>query len=170
MLHLKGWSGVNIDGNPASVALFAAARPGDINVHAVISDEPGTVEFTVFASSAVSTADPDARARSEGQGLAQTALLQLATRRLGDVLAETVPDDKRIDLMNVDVEGYDLRVLRSNDWQRFAPFFLLVEDPAMSLLDRPSSPIFEFLKPLGYRLVSQAFITSIYVRDQVSVR
>jgi FkbM family methyltransferase len=167
LFHMKGWTGINIDANPESVALFAAARPGDTNLHAVISDEPGIVEFAVFASAAVSTADPGARARVEQQGMARTSLLQLSTRRLGDVLAEIVTDGRRIDLMSVDVEGYDLRVLRSNDWQRFAPFFLLVEDPALSLLDRPNSEIFNFLKPLGYRLASQAFITSIYVRDQI---
>jgi FkbM family methyltransferase len=167
MLHLRGWSGVNIDANPAAVARFREARPNDRNVHAAVADQENEVAFDIYALDAISTADADSKAAYAREGRAQLQdTLHLRTRRLRDILAETVPPGRRIDLMSVDVEGFDLAVLRSNDWERFAPFFLLVEDPALSLLDRPDSEIFRFLQPLGYRLASQAYITSIYVRDQ----
>lgn len=168
MLHQLGWTGVNIDANPESIELFERFRPGDRNVLAAVSDQPGEVDFVVFEASALSSADLQMVDQILSQGRSQVvSQFSLATRRLDDVLGATVPAGRRIDLMNVDVEGFDLRVLRSNDWQRFAPVFLLVEDQALSLLDKPSSDIFQFLTPLGYRLVSKAFITSIYVRDQI---
>ncbi len=167
-LHLRGWTGVNIDANPAGIARFQQARPGDRNVHAAVADEEGEVAFDIYALGALSTADPAAKAAYAREGRAQLVqTLKLRTRRLRDILAETVPLGQSIDVMSVDVEGFDLSVLRSNDWHRFAPLFLLVEDQQISLLDRPDSPIFNYLRPLGYRLVSQAFITSIYLRDQV---
>lgn len=167
MLHLRGWRGVNIDANPAGVARFQQARPNDRNVHAAVSDAEGDVDFDIYALGAISTADPAAKAAYAREGRAQLVqTLKLRTRRLRDILAETVPPGQAIDLMSVDVEGFDLAVLRSNDWALYAPLFLLVEDPDMSLLDRPDSAIFRFLKPLGYRLASQTYITSIYLRDQ----
>jgi FkbM family methyltransferase len=168
LLNLRGWCGVNIDGNPNSVAQFQAARPGDRNVHAVVSDEPVDVTFTIFRDGAISTADPTLRDQTLNSGRDKVAQsITLRARSLADILAECVPDGQRIDLMSVDVEGFDLKVLRSNDWNRFTPFFLLVEDHNMSLLNGPNTEIFHFLRPLGYRMASQAFITSIYVRDQV---
>jgi FkbM family methyltransferase len=167
MLHLRGWSGVNIDANPAAVARFEEARPHDRNVHAAVSDAARDVEFDVYGLDALSTADPASKAAYAQAGRTHlTQTLHLQTRTLRDILAETVPAGQAVDLMSVDVEGFDLAVLRSNDWNRYAPFFLLVEDPALTLLDRPESEIFAFLKPLGYRLASQTYITSIYVRDQ----
>jgi FkbM family methyltransferase len=168
MLHLRGWSGVNIDANPAAIERFQIARPADRNIHAAVSDQDADVEFDIYALGGLSTADPAAKAAYAREGRAQLVqTLPLRTRKLRDILAETVPQGQAIDLMSVDVEGFDLAVLRSNDWVRYAPLFLLVEDPEISLLDRPDSAIFRFLKPLGYRLASQTYITSIYLRDQV---
>jgi FkbM family methyltransferase len=167
MLHLSGWTGVNIDANPTAIARFQEARPGDRNIHAAVSDRDADVEFDIYALDALSTADPDSKAVYAREGRAQLqGTLHLRTRTLRSILNETVPPGRQVDLMSVDAEGFDLAVLRSNDWERYAPFFLLVEDPALSLLDRPASEIFAFLRPLGYRLASQAYITSIYVRDQ----
>jgi hypothetical protein len=59
---------VNIDGNPNSVAQFQAARPGDRNVHAVVSDEPVDVTFTIFRDGAISTADPTLRDQTLNSG------------------------------------------------------------------------------------------------------
>jgi FkbM family methyltransferase len=168
MLHLRGWRGVNIDANPAGIERFRQARPNDRNVHAAVADAETEIDFDIYALGALSTADPAAKAAYAREGRAQLVqTLKLRTRRLRDILAETVPPGQSIDLMSVDAEGFDLSVLRSNDWTRYAPLFLLVEDPDISLLDRPDSAIFHFLKPLGYRLASQTYITSIYLRDQV---
>lgn len=167
LLHLKGWRGVNIDANPAAVALFDQHRPKDRNVHAAVSDEETVVEFDIYELNALSTADPKTKAENLRSGRSRVVKqIHLRTRTLASILNETVPEGQRIDLMSVDAEGFDLRVLRSNDWSRFAPHMLLVEDPAMSLIEKPDSAIFRFLKPLGYRLASLAYITSIYLRDQ----
>lgn len=167
LFNLMGWHGINIDANPANIEAFGRARPLDRNVHAVVSDVPEDVEFTVFDPPGVSTADPEVHAKNTKTGFKPLEPLRIRTRRLDDILTEHLPAGQEIDLMSVDVEGFDLKVLRSNDWSRFAPLFLLVEDHDMSLVDRPGTEIFQFLKSQGYRLASLAFVTSIYVRDQV---
>ena len=168
MLNLMGWTGINIDANADSVAHFMRERPNDQNIVAAISDEPGEITFHIYDAGGLSTADPkmvDHHNRTNEYKIVRS--IQLHTERLAAVLERTLPPDQKIDLMSVDVEGYDLKVLRSNDWHRFAPFFLLVEDHELSLLEKPNTEIFEFLKPLGYRLASVAFVTSIYIHDQV---
>jgi FkbM family methyltransferase len=168
LLYLKGWHGVNIDANESSIALFNRERPRDRNIHCMISNDAEEAEFVSFEDTALNTADPAAISRVTAGGRARIVGTQrMRARRLGEVLAQSVPQGVNIDLMSVDVEGYDLRVLQSNDWEKFAPFFLLVEDPDMSFLLNPKTKISTFLQPYGYRLISQAFITSIYVHDQV---
>jgi FkbM family methyltransferase len=168
LLYLRGWRGVNIDGSPGTVALFEGARPHDKNVQAIVSDEETEVAFTIYKEGTLNTADPETKAMYAQRGQSEVVEVQYhMSRTLRSILGETVPPGQDIDVMNVDVEGFDLQVLRSNDWDRFAPKLLLVEDQGMSFVDRPNSAIFNFLKPLGYRLHSQMFITSIYIRDQL---
>jgi FkbM family methyltransferase len=166
LLHLRGWSGVNIDANPDAIALFNQQRPRDRNIHAAVSDVTEDVEFSIYRLAALSTADPASKAAYDREGRGELVrTIRLRTRTLRDLLAEAVPEGRKVDVMSVDVEGYDLRALRSNDWSRVSPRVLLVEDPALSLGERPGSEIFRFLRPLGYRLASQAYITSLYVRE-----
>jgi hypothetical protein len=49
--------------------------------------------------------------------------------------------------MSVDVEGHDLHALQSNDWERFRPRFLVVED-VCTVGDVP--PVVGFLRSRGY--------------------
>jgi len=59
--------------------------------------------------------------------VSRLATKEIACRRLGDVLRDRVPAGTRIDFLTIDVEGLDLEVLRSNDWERFRPELVLVE-------------------------------------------
>jgi hypothetical protein len=51
--------------------------------------------------------------------------------------------------MNVDVEGFDLAALRSNDWGRFRPRFVVVEDAEV---DESKSEIVAFMRGQGYEV------------------
>jgi hypothetical protein len=54
--------------------------------------------------------------------------------------------------MSVDVEGMDLKVLHSNDWIKFRPKMLLVEDNDHGLEDFKQSRIYLYVTSLGYHL------------------
>jgi hypothetical protein len=86
-------------------------------------------------------------------------------RTLKDVLDEHLPPDCTVDVLNIDVEGWDLQVLQSNDWTRYKPEFILVEDHAMYLMKVHENRIALFLQERGYRLIAQTLATSIYQRE-----
>jgi hypothetical protein len=70
---------------------------------------------------------------------------------LANLLSAHLPQGQQIDLMNVDAEGMDMVVLQSNDWSRFRPTHIVVEDHAFSRLDQPiPAPTVALLGPLGY--------------------
>ncbi len=51
----------------------------------------------------------------------------IPTRPLADILDEYLPANQTIDFLTVDVEGLDLAVLRSNNWQKYRPVVILTE-------------------------------------------
>ena len=165
MLRHLGWRGINIDGDSAKIDLFLKERPDDISICALVSDTIEELEFSRFAAGALNTADPALRAQHVSRNLEVVQTERMTTRRLADILHEHVPAGVTIDLMNVDAEGLDFSVLKSNDWDAFAPFFLIVEDHHLSFRGGVSSEIFNYLGERRYRLVAHTFVTSIYVRD-----
>ncbi len=76
-----------------------------------------------------------------------------------------MPGQPNIDFMSIDVEGYDLQVLQSNDWSRFRPSCLLVEAFAFDLSNPAACPIHTFLDQYDYGLFAKTFNTVFY-RDR----
>jgi hypothetical protein len=87
----------------------------------------------------------------------------IATYPLAAVLERYVPGSKKIDFFNIDVEGLDLAVLQSNNWQKFAPDFILIEGNC-DFNHLEDNAIYRYLQSLNYRLVARTLRTFIFQR------
>jgi Methyltransferase FkbM domain len=68
--------------------------------------------------------------------------------------------------MSIDVEGRDLDVLRSNDWQRYRPEVILVESITGDLDKIAGDASSQFLKTVGYRIYAKTVYTCFYVPEK----
>lgn len=168
LLYQRGWRGINIDAAPGSMEEFRRVRPEDVNLESLVSTNIEPRPFYVFNEPALNTGVPAlARARDEDESkynVVGTTILH--PRTLASILEDYLPLGRRIDLLNVDVEGLDLDVLQSNDWTRFRPTVILAE-----LLSAPetvgnSQPIGEYLRMKGYRMTSRFYNTALFQTDQ----
>jgi FkbM family methyltransferase len=166
-LYKSGWSGINIDATPGSMRLFQHLRPRDINLEIAIASEPDTLTFYVFDEPALNTFDrvlaEDHSANSPFR-LLNTATIQ--TRRLSAVLEDFLPLNTRIDFMSIDVEGFDFEVLKSNDWQRFRPAYLLTECLNMDIAAIDRSTMAAFLQTQNYTLFAKT-VNTVFFRDEL---
>ena len=87
---------------------------------------------------------------------------RLVTQPLADVLTGHFPEGRHIDFMSVDVEGMDLDVLQSNDWDLFQPSYVLVECWDVNIRHIEENPIYQFLTSLGYELFAMTVATLIF--------
>ncbi len=77
-----------------------------------------------------------------------------------------MPDNLPIDFMTIDVEGLDLAVLKSNDWIKYRPKYILVEELRMdinSIIN--TSDVYKFLITKGYIFYARTFNTSVYKKN-----
>lgn len=71
-----------------------------------------------------------------------------------------LPKNINIDLLDIDVEGLDIHVLKSNDWDTYRPSVILVEDVDFkSTLDQ--SRVFAYLTEKNYKFHSYVDLTLI---------
>lgn len=160
--YARGWRGINIEADPAAHALFQEYRPEDINVSCMVSDEERSYPFDIYNEPALNSGVAGRR-EHVGANYFVKETLSLQARRLSSILDDLVPAGTVIDFLSVDVEGFDLNVLRSNDWSRHRPRFVVVE----SFIDLGSparNPVHEFLDQQGYGLRSFLYLSSVYAR------
>jgi FkbM family methyltransferase len=161
--YRRGWGGINIDPNPGAIRLFERDRPRDINVCVGVANAGGSLTFHMFDEPAVSTFDAelaDDLVRNSTYRLLERREVQL--RRLAEILEEILPPNQTIDLMSIDVEGFDLSVMQSNDWERFRARCLLVEARDVDLNRLDAHPLHQFAASLDYRLFAKTVNTLIY--------
>lgn len=167
-LHQKGWQGINVDPLPGAMELFKKCRPKDINLNLGISANEGFLNYFMFNEPALNTFDADvAQSRiSDEYKIIETRSVPVST--LAKVLEENCKQSNHIDLLTVDVEGFDLEVLRSNDWLRFRPRLIVVESlQSNSVLEVIQSEIYQFLANNEYTLVAKSFYSCVFL-DQKS--
>lgn len=153
--YQKGWRGINIDAAPGSMDLFRLMRPEDINIEACIGPLANAdVDFFIFDQPALNTFDHQmAKKAKEKNTLLQTC--KLKTKTLENCLEENVPAGTPIDFLSIDVEGMDELILRSNNWNKFKPKFIIFESHDLNLDNFQNHSLIIFLKSIGYSLIGK---------------
>jgi FkbM family methyltransferase len=147
--YLQDWRGINVEARPGSKALFDRMRPRDTNLEVGVSTRAGELTYYVIGDdSTMNSFDRDFLEHIGMLGEVKREI-PVPVRPLSDLLAEHLPKGQHIDFMNVDVEGHDIEVLSSNDWNRFRPRFVVVEDDE---IDAEKSEVVRLLRAEGYEL------------------
>ncbi len=162
--YLRGWSGINIDPNPEAVRALARERKRDVNLQLGVAEQAQTLRYHMFDEPALNTFDEAlARWRVHNTPYRLIGTREVAVQRLDSILRRHLPPGQAIDFMSVDVEGLDLDVLRSNDWESFRPRCVLAEALGTTLEEVMSSEVFAFMQANRYRLFSKLYNTLVFL-------
>ena len=162
LLYKKGWHGINIDPLPGSMKIFKKIRPRDINLEIAVSHKEQELTYYMFNEPALNSFSKTIAMQHQNDQYKIEKMIKVPSLPLAKKLANHLPKRQIIDLFNVDVEGLDLEVLKSNDWQNYRPKVILVEILHSRLNAIKREPIYNFLEKIGYSLVSKLFHTCIF--------
>jgi hypothetical protein len=161
--YLYGWRGINIDATPGSMMEFNSIRPDDINLEIPISESNKDLTFYMFNESALNTfSESEARLKDGLRTFRIIETKELKSQRLENVLDKYLPCNTAIDFLSVDVEGFDLSVLRSNNWEKYRPEFVLAEDLNSDLENSLTSDLSTYMKHNGYKMAARTFNTLFF--------
>ena len=168
--YLNGWTGVNVEPHPFLFPILDMWRPKDINLNCGVAQTAGAQTFHKVEVDAMghgwglSSFDPAAAAEAARLGHTVTRL-SVPTRTLAQI-AEEHCCGREIDLLKIDVEGYEKSVVLSADWTRFRPRVLCIE-ATLPLTNIPSFAEWEpTLIEAGYIYVMFDGANNFYVRRE----
>ena len=160
-LYQRGWRGINIEPNQGFHAALMEERPRDTNIRTVLSDSFGDVcTYHELDGSGLSTCDAEQAAAHQAIGL-DVVKRKFPAKTLSSILSEAGVMD--INILKVDVEGFEEKVLAGNDWERFRPDVVLIEATYPENPIRRPTNIPIFLKERGYRHVHFDGLNDFYL-------
>ncbi|MFH1195168.1 MAG: FkbM family methyltransferase [bacterium] len=161
--YKKGWRGINIDAAPGSMKYFSKFRKEDINLEIPVSDTIEILTYHMFDDPALNGFSKELSVeRDKNSNYRIVKTIELKTSTLSEILDKYLPQNTVIDFLSIDVEGFDFKVLKSNDWEKYLPKIVLVEALQSSLEDLNKNEIVNFMKTNGYEIFAKSFNTFIF--------
>ena len=128
-MYKNGWSGINIDLNPLTIELFDFLRPRDININIGISDSENEKKlYFLDEFNTQNTIDENQlNFLKNHHNIKEKEIFEknIKTKNINMILDEY--KFYNIDFMNLDIEGHELQVLKTIDFDKIKIKYLCVE-------------------------------------------
>lgn len=125
----RGWRGINIEPHPHLFKKIQENRPEDINLNLGIASDEGELTYYQINETngtAGSTFDKSVAEERIKQGYEISEEIKMPVKPL-HYLFEVHLGNREIDFMSIDTEGFDLEVIKSNNWSMYRPKIVVVE-------------------------------------------
>lgn len=154
----RGWSGICIEPNPEKYNKLIQQRERDVVIKCGISETEGYFPFYILDQDMISTFDlPIANNMKLERGAKIVKTLDIPTHRL-DSLLDKYLNDRFIDFISIDVEGNELAVLKSNNWEKYNPSAIVIE------MSNNTYEIYSYLDKRKYIPVLQNADNTIFIK------
>lgn len=166
--YAKGCHGINIEPNPVLFKSFLKYRKHDINLNIGISDSEGTLPFYVLNASTMSTFSKDeCDDMIANHGFRLEAVVDVKVKSFTAVIEEHA-GGITTDILTLDAEGVEDKILRSIDFLKNRPKIICLETAKYAtsvVLDNKERDLVDYLREKGYKTAADTFINTILIDD-----
>jgi FkbM family methyltransferase len=165
LFYRAGSRGVLVEPNPAFTEMLRVGRPGDtvLPIGIGINDEAEADYYVIHGSgqdNTFSKEQADALVKLHGPQ-ALERVIKIPLRGINSVLDETFPSGGP-DFFSIDIEGMDLAVLQTLNFERHRPKVFCIEMHAVGV-DKEDVGIAALMKAKGYAPGGGNFVNTIFV-------
>ena len=150
-------------------------NPFNFNKQIAISDKQGESDLFFYHNrSAINTLS---RTVSESRQTEPKEIKKIKTNTLNSVIEESPFKSKKINFVNIDVEGYEMNVLKGFDIEKYYPDVIVIEylDVEMKKIEFynqdiakiMSSELYKFMNSKKYRFVNWLHSDLVFVSDNI---
>ena len=157
LLHKKGWNGINIDIHKFSIDLFNYLRPNDFNYNLAVSNKNQVLDMYFQKQLSQLSTIEEEQAKKVFQGNIKKSKINAVT--LDSILEEINADNLKIDLLDIDVEGADFKVLQGFSIEKYKPELICVEIHQKNIKE---SLISKYLDDFKYELIWSGIFSHIF--------
>lgn len=164
LFYARGWNGLQVEPDFKRSLLFKKYRPRSTTLNVGVGNTESEKNFYVFKEEALSTFSKESADVSVAEGHTLIVVRKVPMVTLEDIFAEHTKDIV-IDMLSVDTEGYDLEVLKTNNWEKYRPVYIIVETAAYSSASngkKMNDSYDVFMSTIEYTKVADTHLNTIY--------
>jgi len=164
----KGWKGINIDPNPEAIVLFKNVRKNDINLNCGIADEKASLTYYTFEEPAYNTFSGEQASGREKIGIFIKNKISIETTTLESVMDQYLTKGQKINFLTISAMGFDLKVIKSNNWDKYRPDIVVVHNDGGSLSkieieSVQQSEIYLTMQKNNYHFFAKTMYSAFYI-------
>lgn len=165
LFHLLGSKGVNIEPDPDLFEKFPENRPGDLNLNYGIAKEENELDFFVMKNRTLNTfSRSKAEEYKSEQGIPVSFVKKIPVFPLAKIV-ESYGNGGFWDFLSIDVEGFELEILKSHDWEKSSPKVICCETLSFSNFGKgvKEQSLIDFIASKGYMVYADTNVNTIFV-------
>ncbi|MDE6849049.1 MAG: FkbM family methyltransferase, partial [Ruminococcus sp.] len=171
--YTKGARGVLLEANPELAKELSEQRPEDIVINRCLSEKSNEkLDFYIMNGDGLSSADFEAVQGfiKENPNLKIERTLSVDSITINEITEKYFPE-KAPDILNVDIEGMELTVLKMTDFEKFRPLIVIcemIEYKNGLTVGQKNQEIIDFMHGNDYEEFAFTGINSIFIDKRVS--
>ena len=168
LLHKKGWKGINLDINKLSIELFNVARKKDFNVNVAVSNKSKRVK--VYYRKKINMLNTINKSFAKNKFKKGFQTNSINSNTLNSIIKQSKFKNKKIDFLNIDIEGNELNALKSINFKKYQPTLICVEIHNFKMIHKNSEDyfkrnlVYKFLSSRGYKILWKNEFSFIFRR------
>ena len=163
-LYKLGWSGLNLDLTANNIQLCNTLRSRDKSLQRAVSEEEGELNSYIFdQGSGLNTLDKEAAEYGAKLINKPYQIEKIRSSPLNNLIDEALGKVK-IDVLNIDVEGHELMVLKVFDFDLYAPDIITCEIHGDTLEETIEHEVYQYILSKGYYCFSKYGATAFFAR------
>ena len=169
LFYKSGSRGVNIEPDPALFEKFIKFRKKDINLNIGIADKSGSLLLYIISSPTLNTFSEKEARHYEKLGYPIVDTKKIKVMDINALLKKYFKKSSP-NLLSVDVEGLDYKILKAIDYKNYSPEIICAETIVFSKdgSGKKDLRITRLLENNGYKVYADTKINTIYIKTIIS--
>lgn len=166
--YTQGARGVLVEANPELIPALRKERPEDVILNKCVATEDGkTIEFIIMTGDGLSTADeeeahetmrinPEIRIKQK---------VQVESISINTIMKSYFANETPV-ICSIDIEGKDMEILQSIDFEQYRPFLIVIETIPYSMeiaIGKKNIEICNYMGSVGYEEYAFTGINSVFI-------
>ena len=171
LFYKRGLTGINIEPDPVLFQDFIKYRKRDININKGIGFNKNSevADFYIMSYKALNTFSKEEAEKIDREGNVKIETIkQVEIININELLLKHY-SNKPLDFLSIDVEGLDLDILKSIEFEKYKINIICVETVEYLKANdtKKKNSIKEFLFSKGYSAYADTSINTIFVRKEI---